>query len=120
MNINKLKEVLSNKEFVEDLFQLETSQQVSDALKDKGVEISAQEVESIHDILVRYENNELTEKEKKLFEQYESQDGELSEDELENVSGGFGIFFIGACAVVVGLGLVQGGFLAHSLTRGRW
>ena len=80
MNMEKMKEVFSDKAFVESLFELETVAEVQAALKEKDVELSEEEILSIRDLLGKVEN------------------GELSEELLEQVSGGSILAAIGGIA----------------------
>ena len=72
MNEQRMKEVFSDEAFVKSLFALETVEEVQAALKEKGVELSLEEINGIHDrLLVSINEN-----------------GELSLEQLENVAGG--------------------------------
>lgn len=65
-----VKEILANEEVAIEFFSKETPEEAQAFLKDKGVEISLEEVKEIGAALEKM------------------QDGELSEDDLENVAGG--------------------------------
>lgn len=65
-----VKEVLSNQEVAEEFFSKETPEEAQAFLQEKGVEISLDEIKEIGAALEKM------------------QDGELSEDDLENVAGG--------------------------------
>ena len=92
MNMEKMKEVFSDEEFVKSLFELETPEEVQVALKEKEIELSTDEICRMRDFLSRYQEGTLTEEEKKAVELAGKYgEGELSEEELENVSGGCGI-----------------------------
>ena len=92
MNMEKMKEVFSDEEFVKSLFELETPEEVQVALKEKEIELSTDEICQMRDFLSRYQEGTLTEEEKKAVELAGKYgEGELSEEELENVSGGCGI-----------------------------
>lgn len=67
-----LKTLLSDKDFMKGIVEMETPEQVQKAFKDKGVEISTEQVQEIGKII-----NATVEK-----------GSALSEDELEGVSGG--------------------------------
>ena len=71
-----MKEVLADESFVKSLFKLETTEEVQAAFREKSLELSAEEVLALRDILV------------KLFEKAGESDGELSVDELDEVAGG--------------------------------
>lgn len=126
MDIEKIKKVLSDEEFVKSLLNFETPQQVQQALKDKGVELSIDEITSVGDLLNRYLSNELTDQEKKVIELVNNSGDELNEEELESVAGGFVMTTVGVvCAligtIIVGTGVTVGtGFYVHRVFRGRW
>lgn len=65
-----VKEVLSNQEVAEEFFSKETPEEAQAFLQERGVEISLDEIKEIGAALEKM------------------QDGELSEDDLENVAGG--------------------------------
>lgn len=121
MNINKLKEVLNDQEFVEKLFGLENVNDIQNTLSEKGIDLSIEEIEATKDMLIRYQNNELTEQEKKIIENAQTENDELNEDQLEAVTGGsFFIFMIVIAALSTTV--LVGGMAAktHVQTRGRW
>ena len=117
MNMDKMREVFSDEEFVKGLFELETPEEVQAALEEKEIELSTGEICQMRDFLIRYQEGTLTEEEKKVVEfANEYRDGELSEEELENVSGGIlGFFLVG----VLLLALTTAALITYD-TRGRW
>lgn len=66
----QLREVFSDENFVKELVALETPEEVQARLKEKNVDLSMEQIEMLRE---------------KLGKQ---QDGELSEDDLEEVAGG--------------------------------
>lgn len=96
-----VKQVFADEEFVKGLFQLDTPQEVQAALREKDIELSVDEIAKIRDILVK---------------RFES-DGELSDEELEMVSGGFLIELVSIAVIasMVGTGLVGGGLIGASI-----
>ncbi|MBE6095294.1 MAG: Nif11-like leader peptide family natural product precursor [Schwartzia succinivorans] len=68
----KLKEVLSDQAFVEKILEMETAEEVQQALKDKGAEVSVEEINAMWEEIVR---------------QVEGGE-ELGKDHLKAVSGG--------------------------------
>ena len=80
MNIEKIKEVFSDKAFVKGLFELESAAEVQAALKEKGVEMTEEEILSVRNLLAKVDSGEVS------AEQLES--GELSEEMLGQVAGG--------------------------------
>ena len=72
MDENRIKEVLSNEEFVKSLMEMENAEQVQAALKGKGIELSLDEINKIQ---------------KRLAAAAVSGD-ELDLDQLDDVAGG--------------------------------
>ena len=110
MNMEKMKEIFADEAFVKSLFELESAGEVQAALKEKGVELTEEQILGIRDLLGKVESGEIS------VEQMEN--GELPEELLEQVSGGSII----AAAAVIGCfaaltGLLYG--VADALTR-RW
>ena len=108
MNIEKMKEVFSDEAFVKGLFELESAAEVQAALKEKGIEFSEEEIISIRDFLLKVEKGDIT---KEQLEKWTVQleDGELSEEELENVAGGIvleTVGFVVGCAIIAYAGVV--------------
>ena len=107
MNIEKMKEVFSDEAFVKGLFELESAAEVQAALKEKGIEFSEEEIISIRDFLLKVEESDIT---KEQLEKWTVQleDGELSEEELENVAGGIvleTVGFVVGCAIIAYAGV---------------
>ena len=108
MNEAAIREVFSNEEFVKGLFQLETPEEVQQALRQKDISLSVEEIVKIRElVLKRMETG-----------------AELSEEELESVTGGSATILI-ATLLMVGIGigatsLVGIGFGTNYLTDGRW
>ena len=107
MNIEKMKEVFSDEAFVKGLFELESAAEVQAALKEKGIEFSEEEIISIRDFLLKVEKGDIT---KEQLEKWTVQleDGELSEEELENVAGGIvleTVGFVVGCAIIAYAGV---------------
>lgn len=69
MNDQQIEELFSDEVFMESLLELETPEGVQKALSDKGLDLSLEEITTIRDALL---NNE----------------GELSDGQLESISGG--------------------------------
>ena len=107
MNMEKIKEVFSDEAFVKNLFELESAGEVQAALKEKGIEFSEEEIISIRDFLLKVEKGDIT---KEQLEKWTVQleDGELSEEELENVAGGIvleTVGFVVGCAIIAYAGV---------------
>ena len=101
MNIEKIKAVFADKEFVKSLFEMETVAEVQAALKEKGVELTEEEILGIRELLVKLENGEISAEQAELWAK-QAENGELPDEALEQVSGGS---VLGTIAVVV-LGLI--------------
>lgn len=84
----KLQEVLSDEAFKNELLKMEDEGDVQKALEEKGIEFSLDEIRRLKERSNKYQNGEASE---------HMDDGELSEDELMDVAGGFDAeeFFLG-------------------------
>ena len=72
--IEKIKEVFADEQFVNELMEMDSVQEVQAALHEKGLDFSEEELNTIRETLVKMTENG---------------DAELSDEELENVAGGF-------------------------------
>lgn len=100
MNDQQIKDLFSDQAFMNSILEMETAEEVQAALKEKGLDLSLEEIGVIRESL-------------------NSENGELSEDELENVSGGsitVGII-IGVAAICGAATLAKG---VSDWTRRRW
>jgi len=97
----KLNTLLEDQDFIEKLTSAETDAEVQALLAENGVELTLEEINAV----------------KKGVEARISEDGELSEDELENVAGGADIAKI---IEVICSGIVKLGDAVHKWTRRRW
>ena len=77
MNKKDFREVFSDKEFVSNLLQLETGERVRKALAEKGIVLSADELDKFAEVMI--------ESIKKINEDVKS---EKTDSDIENVSGG--------------------------------
>ena len=93
MNTEKIKEVFADEAFVKGLFKLGSAAEMQAALKEKGVEMTEQEILTVRELLRKVASGEIS------GEQMEK--GELPEELLEQVAGGIGI--IGVIAAIVGV-----------------
>ena len=97
MDLEKMKVVFADEAFIKQLFELETAAQVQAALKQRGVELTEEEILGVRDLLIKVEEGGISaEQLEKWAAQIES--GELSEELLEQVSGG--------CATIVAAAVV--------------
>ncbi len=97
MNEQKMKEVFSDEQFVKSLLELETPEEVQKFLAEKEIDVTEEEIVKAREILVRYNN------------------GDLSEEELENVAGGGILCFLGSIVA----GVIANAVYSH-VSRRRW
>ena len=126
MNIERLKEVFLDEAFVKSLFELETVAEVQAALREKGVELTEEEILGVRDLLIKVEEGGIS------AEQLESwaaqaEDGEIPEEMLELVSGGLLIssLLIGIAITTAATGVAVGttvgiGAGVVSAIKNRW
>ena len=87
MNMDKLKEVFADEAFVEGLLQLESAAEVQEALKEKDIEMTEDDIISLRDIMVKVESGEVSEEQLESWAA-QAEEGEIPEEILELVSGG--------------------------------
>ena len=98
MNEEQLKKLFSDDAFVASILEMETAEEVQKSLADKGLELSLDEIAIIKNTL-------------------NSEETELSEDELKNISGGADIpGIIASIADAIG----KLGDYVDKWTRNRW
>jgi len=101
MNKEKLQEVFSDEVFVKSLLALETPEEVQVLLKTKDVELSVEEIIKVKDLMAsKMASGE-----------------ELSDEDLDNVAGGFFLTLIASLIPAI-IGLTAGGISAG--TQGKW
>ena len=101
MNMDKLKEVFADEAFVEGLLQLESAAEVQEALKEKDIEMTEDDIISLRDIMVKVESGEVSEEQLESWAA-QAEEGEIPEEMLELVSGG--IVISTAAAIAWGIG----------------
>jgi len=112
MNEERIKEVFSDEEFVKELFSKETPEEAKALLEEKDIDFSVEDLIKLRKIIIA-----------KMEQQTNSEEGELGEDELKNVSGGVLPLFAVAAALApvilyaVGFGAVG---IAEAVRRRRW
>ena len=84
MNEQQIKEIFSDESFVNSILEMETPQDVQKALSEKGLDLSLEEINTIQNTLINNDN-----------------EGELSEDDLENVAGGVAVTTV-ICGLIIG------------------
>ena len=109
MNEAMVREVFADEGFVKSLFAMETPEEVQTALRGKDVELSVEEIIKIKNMIV------------KKMESGE----ELSDEELESVTGGVGIvatvlLLCGLCAAGGVLAGITGTTFTTLAIRGTW
>lgn len=126
MNIEKMKEVFADEAFVKSLFELETVAEVQAALREKGVELSEDEILGVRELFLKVESGGIS------AEQLESwaaqaEDGELPEEMLGLVAGGLLIssLLIGIAITTAATGVAVGttvgiGAGVVSAIKNRW
>lgn len=88
-----IRQVFSDEAFVKTLFALETPEEVQSALKEKNIELSIEEILKIRDLLLNTTEN----------------GGILSDEDLQQVSGGLVVCASVIVGMVLGAGLMAGG-----------
>ena len=83
MNSEQIKKIFSDKSFVQELMALEDNAAFQAALKEKGLEVTDEQVAVMRKLQAKAATGEITEEQRKQLE-----DGELPEELLEQVSGG--------------------------------
>ena len=104
MNMEKMKEIFADEAFVKSLFELESAGEVQAALKEKGVELTEEQILGIRDLLGKVESGEISVEQ---LEQWavQAESGELPDELLEQVSGGV-ISLLGA--IGIGIACIAG------------
>ena len=98
MNEEKIKEVFSNEKFVKSLMELNTPEEVQKALSEKDIDLSVDEIKKIAELLQKKAN------------------GELTDEDLENVAGGSI-----SLGIVIGIYVAIGAaYVVDHVTRRRW
>ena len=107
MNEERIKEIFSDEEFVKELFSKETPEEAKALLKEKDIDFSVEDLIKLREILVA-----------KLQKSEGSEEVELGEDELEDVSGGTLTFII---AVIISV-VVNAAFVGYAFKKSgtRW
>jgi hypothetical protein len=106
MSEAEVKELFSDEAYVSSLLALETAEEVQASLAEKGVDLSTTEITKILDSIRNYSES----------------DEELSESDLENVTGGLvgvALLFFGLIMGIIGVGTTAG-MLSMEETRRRW
>ena len=78
MNEERIKEVFSDEEFVKEIFSKETPEEAKALLEEKDIDFSVEDLIKLREIIIA-----------KMEQQSSSEEGEISEEDLEDVSGGW-------------------------------
>ena len=97
MNEERIKEIFADEEFVKEFFSKETPEEAQAMLAEKDIDVSIEELVAIKNII-----------DKKLQAAADGEDGELCDDDLENVAGGVLLTFTGFVLITVAVPAVLG------------
>ena len=103
MNEERIKEIFADEEFVKEFFSKETPKEAQAMLAEKDIDVSIEELVAIKNII-----------DKKLQAAADGEDGEICDDDLENVAGGVlltgtAFLLIGVAVPVIVVGTIVGG-----------
>ena len=111
MNEERIKEIFSNEEFVKQLLKQEDSEQVQALLIEKDIDLSIEDICKIQELMIKQIKGEINLE-------------ELSEEELEEVTGGFGLTLVIGSIVCAIAGAVGGAVTVYAVYedsgRRRW
>ena len=104
MNLEKIKEIFADEAFFKGLFELETAAEVQTALKEKGIELTEEEIFAIREMFLKVADGKISAEQ---LEQWavQAESGELPDELLEQVSGGV-ITLLGA--IGIGIACIAG------------
>ncbi|MBQ5851781.1 MAG: hypothetical protein IIW54_13365 [Lachnospiraceae bacterium] len=122
----KMKEIFADEAFVKSLMELESAAEVQEALKEKGIELTEDDIMALRDIILKVEEGELSREQLESWAA-QAEDGELPEEMLELVSGGLLIssLLIGIAITTAATGVAVGttvgiGAGVVSAIKNRW
>ena len=122
----KMKEIFADEAFVKSLMELESAAEVQEALKEKGIELTEDDIMALRDIILKVEEGEISREQLESWAA-QAEDGELPEEMLELVSGGLLIssLLIGIAITTVATGVAVGttvgiGAGVVSAIKNRW
>lgn len=98
MNMEKVKAAFADETFVKGLFELDSAAEVQAALKEKGIEMTEDEILGIRDLLAKMESGEISAEQAEQWSK-QAESGELPDEVLEQVAGGVLVISIGALAI---------------------
>ena len=107
MNEERIKKIFSDEEFVKELFSKETPEEAQALLAEKDIDVSIEELVKLKDLVVA-----------KLQAVESGESAELTEEDLADIAGGWGMVIAGAVgALIIGLIIAPIGF---KLNKPRW
>ena len=106
MNEERIKEIFNDEEFVKELLSLDAAEEIQALLKTKGIELDLDQIEKAKAFIA------------KKLALVEAGD-ELSDDDLDEVSGGFAITTLGVVSALISAAGVAASMVITK-TRGRW
>ena len=122
----KMKEIFADEAFVKSLMELESAAEVQEALKEKGIELTEDDIMALRDIILKVEECEISREQLESWAA-QAEDGELPEEMLEFVSGGLLIssLLIGIAITTAATGVAVGttvgiGAGVVSAIKNRW
>lgn len=122
----KMKEIFADEAFVKSLMELESAAEVQEALKEKGIELTEDDIMALRDIILKVEEGEISREQLESWAA-QAEDGELPEEMLEFVSGGLLIssLLIGIAITTAATGVAVGttvgiGAGVVSAIKNRW
>lgn len=129
MNQDKMMEILSDQTFIKSLWAMDTAGEVKEALSEKGIELTEEEILAVRDFIEKVESGEITQEQLDVLMEC-GEDGVLSEEALKLVSGGaviltVSIFYMSLIKVLVGTGVACGAIAGTTLgavdaVKNRW
>ncbi len=100
----KIEELFKDQEFAKKVLLKETPENACELLKEKGVDVSVEEMGQVRGFIEKVKNGEISEEQLKRM-----QDGELELEDMKQVAGGFAPLipvFIGLAAVLFSVSAV--------------
>ena len=88
MNMEKMKEVFSEEAFVKALFEMESVAEMQEALNNKGIQMSDEEITTLRTFFAKIKSGEISREQLEKWS-VQAENGELTEEMLELVAGGF-------------------------------
>ena len=111
MDQERLKEVLKDEAFVKELLAMEEPEQVQEALEEKGVPLTLDEIKNLGEFVSKVASGEIPQETVEAMA-----NGELSEAELEEVAGGVVVELI----IVLGVAAFFGAGMVFEAVEHRW